>query len=202
MAFGDGIRRNVAHVSQEERDRLIQAILLLDSSKFYIDGVSYWDKQAQIHKATHNHKGPSFIPWHRELCNQFESHIRSIDKDLSLHYWDWTTDPRASPDGKGGTVDLFSDAFMGSSDSRAGPPLDSIYNAGDDEGSRDETGNPADPPKSVWRDVGHGPPPGNPVRVEKFKSDAEMIATETCCPRTSSGTPSARPSRRCTELQK
>ena len=51
MALGDGIRRNVATISREERDRLVKAFLALDKKKLFPDGVSYWDKQEDIHKA-------------------------------------------------------------------------------------------------------------------------------------------------------
>jgi hypothetical protein len=65
--------------------------------------VSFWDKQDQIHQATHVHGGPAFIPWHRELVNRYEALLRQIDPTVALHYWDWQTDPRKSPDGAGGT---------------------------------------------------------------------------------------------------
>jgi len=57
MALGDGIRRNVATVSQQERERLRNAFLVLDAALKYPDGLSYWDKQNQIHRATHVHAG-------------------------------------------------------------------------------------------------------------------------------------------------
>lgn len=120
------IRRNVATISQEERDRFRDAIVQLNGLSFYPDGVSFWDKQDEIHQATHVHGGPAFLPWHRELCNRFEALLRGVDPSLSLHYWDWTTDPRASPDGQGGVTNLFStgaDGFMGSASGVAGPPL-------------------------------------------------------------------------------
>ena len=123
MAIGDGIRRNIATISQAERDRFRDAILQLDMTKIYPDGVSYWDKQDQIHQGTHVHAVPSFLPWHRELVNRLEALLREVDPELSLHYWDWTTDPRDSPDGSGGTVNLFSSNFMGSANGRAGAPL-------------------------------------------------------------------------------
>jgi len=123
MAIGDGIRRNVAKISQEERRRLMWALVTMDRTKLYPDLVTYWDKQNQIHQATHVHGGPAFLPWHRELCNRFEALIREVDPDLSLHYWDWTTDPRASPDGRGGVVNLFTNDFMGSSSGDAGYPF-------------------------------------------------------------------------------
>jgi hypothetical protein len=118
MAIGDGIRRNVATISQQERDRLRDAILRLDTTEFYPDGVSKWDKQDEIHQATHVHGGPAFLSWHRELCNRFEALLREVDPDLSLHYWDWTTDPRNST----GT-NLFTPQFMGSSSGNAGSPF-------------------------------------------------------------------------------
>ncbi len=117
------IRRNIASVSPAERTRLRDAILQLDTAKLYPDGVSYWDKQDAIHQATHNHGGPSFLPWHRELCNRFERLLQEVDPTLALHYWDWTTDPR-DPDGDGNTSDsLFTTAFMGSATGDAGDPF-------------------------------------------------------------------------------
>ena len=44
MALGDGIRRNIAHVSDVERDRFINAVVQLNS-RYYADGVSKWVKQ-------------------------------------------------------------------------------------------------------------------------------------------------------------
>jgi pimeloyl-ACP methyl ester carboxylesterase len=125
-AAGPTLRRNIAKVSEAERNKLRDAILQLDITT-YPDGVSFWDKQDQIHQATHVHGGPAFIPWHRELINRFEALLRQIDPTVALHYWDWQTDPRSSPGGAGGTVNLFStgpDGFMGSASGRAGPPLD------------------------------------------------------------------------------
>src|SRR5260370_11274669 len=129
MALGDGIRRNVAKISQAERDRLRDAFLKLDMPpNVYPDGVTYWDKQEDIHKNAHEagqdvHGGPAFLPWHRELCNRLEALLRKVDPQLSLHYWDWTTDPRATPDGVGGVVNLFTPQVMGSAQGYVGPPF-------------------------------------------------------------------------------
>lgn len=123
MALGDGIRRNIAHVSQAERDQLRDAILQLHETPIYPGGPSMWAMQDAIHEATHVHGGPAFLPWHRELCNRFEEMLRVVNPQLSLHYWDWTTDPRDTPDGLGGTVNLFTPEFMGSAAGDAGEPL-------------------------------------------------------------------------------
>jgi hypothetical protein len=79
MALGDGIRRNLATVSKEERDLFIDAIIQLNSTfypgsrtDFPAGGVSYWFKQDEIHQSTHVHHCPQFLPWHREMCNRFE----------------------------------------------------------------------------------------------------------------------------------
>jgi len=155
MPIGDGIRRNVAEVSKEERDRLRDAFLQIDATKAYPDGVSYWDKQEQIHKNAHAagadvHGGPAFLPWHRELCYRLEALLRQVDSQLSLHYWDWTTDPRDTADGAGGKVNLFSSQFMGSANGDAGPPLQDFEST-----EKAELGIPHD---HVWRDVNMGNP--------------------------------------------
>jgi hypothetical protein len=121
------VRRNVAHVSADERRRLRDAILQLNHRSYPRgagppDPVTVWFKQDQIHQATHVHEQASFLAWHRVLLNEFEAKIQEIDPTLALHYWDWTTHPRRAPDGRGGTVDLFDDDFMGS-DGEIGSPF-------------------------------------------------------------------------------
>jgi len=123
--LGDGIRRNIATVSKEERDLLIDAIKQLNQvfyspagsrADFPAGHVSYWFKQDEIHQSSHVHGCPAFLPWHRELCNRFEALLRTIHPELSLHYWDWNLDPSNMPDGQGGTINLFDVDFMGNAD--------------------------------------------------------------------------------------
>lgn len=156
MTLGDGIRRDVAEVSPEERTLLRDAFVSLsdDPAFRYPDGVSYWDKQNEIHQATHVHafppaRGIAFLPWHRELCNRLEVLLRTVDYRLSLHYWDWTTNPRNSSG-----VNLLTPDFMGSPRGEAGWPFQNF-----------ETTGPADPAstdprnRKIWRDVPKGSPP-------------------------------------------
>ncbi len=159
MPPGDGIRRNVAQIPDEERGRLINAFLALDTTKIYPDGVTYWDKQEEIHKNAHAagqdvHGGPAFVPWHRELCNRLEGLLREVDPRLSLHYWDWTTDPRIASAGRAA---LFTNIFMGSPNGNAGAPLGSFE-------STEITGDPLNGIPGdgihdhIWRNVNGGSP--------------------------------------------
>jgi len=151
------VRRNFAHLSPAEQQAYIQAVLAADLSTFS-DGVSYWDKQDQIHQATHNHGGNSFLPWHRELVNRYEALLQKSNPDVAAHYWDWTEDPRAASDGQGGTVDLLTSALLGTSSGLVDGAWAALHNGGVAAGSRDQTGNPADPPQDITRALPAGGP--------------------------------------------
>jgi hypothetical protein len=160
LVFGDGIRRNVATISKEERIIFRDAIINLDSEKFYPDNVSYWDKLDQIHQVNHIHAGPDFLPFHRNLLAKFEDLLREINPKLSLHYYDYMTDALKSPDGKGEFVNLFTsgeEGFMGNSSGEIGFPLDKLSNKGKPDGSREQTGLFKDPPMVITRDIGSKP---------------------------------------------
>ena len=117
------VRRNVATVSKEERDRLRDAILGLDKIDALRTGISWWDMQHLIHERTHVHDGPAFLTYHRHLTNRFEALLQRVDPGVALHYWDWQTDPRRSPDGRGGFVNLFDEEFMGTASGQMGQPF-------------------------------------------------------------------------------
>ncbi|HEU4993649.1 MAG TPA: tyrosinase family protein [Gemmatimonadaceae bacterium] len=169
MALGDRIRRNIATVSAIERSRFRDAILKLNK-KFYPDpffpgattgfpagGVSYWFKQDEIHQATHVHGGPAFLPWHREICNRFEELLRDVDPDLSLHYWNWNSDPGP----------LFTADFMGNAVGEAGDPwlAGKFYDpniVGENYRDDDENPKPLVPPDNVLVQPSY-PPYSNPT---------------------------------------
>lgn len=151
------MRRNIAHLTAAEREHFADVVRQIDLLA-YSDGVSYWDKQDQIHQGTHNHNGNSFIPWHRELCNRFERLLQQVDPDIALHYWDWTTDPRSSPNGSGVPQDLTTNAGMGTASGIVTGTLAPLHNNNVLAGSRDATGNPADPPRVIRRACNAGAP--------------------------------------------
>ena len=144
------VRRNIAHLTPAEIEHFVDVVRQVDNL-YYPDGVSYWDKQDQIHQHTHNHGGNSFIPWHRELVNRFESLLQQVDPDIALHYWDWTDDPRVADDGNGGTVNLLSAQFFGTSNGLVDGPLADLHNGDVFAGSREDTGSWVDPPRAIQR---------------------------------------------------
>jgi hypothetical protein len=110
---------------------------------------------------------PSSPPWHRELVNRLEQMLRAINPQLSLHYWDWTQDPRAIPDanlggGFRGTLNLFTPAFMGYGGlllSEIGEPWLSAgyYVPGANPHRDSQGGTAADPPQRVERNIDGSP---------------------------------------------
>ncbi len=152
------VRRNVAHLTDTEREEFAQALRDVDMQT-YADGVSFWDKQDQIHEGTHNHGGNSFVPWHRELVNRFEKLIQQVNPDMAMHYWDWTQDPRAADDGQGGTVNLCTDATLGTANGTVVGTLGSLHNSGNATGARPSFGGPfTSPPVIITRDCAPGAP--------------------------------------------
>ncbi len=147
-------RRNAATLSPTERAELVADINALDALYFNgdPDSVSFWDKYDQIHRATHGHCGPAFLPWHRELINRFEQLLRKVDPTVTLPYWDWTTDPVPGL--------LGNPSFMGASNGRMGSPFDTFDNNGTLAGSRDPVPLdpsqyfPGSPPALIERSVG------------------------------------------------
>ena len=130
MVLGDGIRRNIATVDEEERGLFRDALIALHAEFHFAGsredrpagGVSYWFKQDEIHQGTHVHGGPAFLTWHRELVNRFEGLLHLFDNSLSLHYWDWNDDPTAIKLDNGETLNLFTEDFMGQAHGLAGDP--------------------------------------------------------------------------------
>jgi hypothetical protein len=172
MVYGDGIRRNIATVSPQERSEFINAIIAIhEDSRFKFEGsreetpaggVSYWFKQDEIHAATHVHHGPAFLSWHRELCNQFEDLLREANPNISLHYWDWNQDPQNIILDAGSSLNLFTEQFMGKARGALGEPWESkgfYVRTPDGDRYRASTigdtahSNPFDPPLMVRREV-------------------------------------------------
>lgn len=188
--LGDGIRRNFATISDEERTLFVNALRQLDdpTSVFVYPNnlghegadasgnITYWDMQEQIHKDAHVHGinvhvGPGFIPWHRVIVNRLEGLLRQVDPRLSLHYWDWTTDPRVAT---GDSVDLCTHACMGD-DGREG--INRIGSGGDAGAPfQDFETTEGGGHNFIWRNVAGGSAPPSPPAIS---SDHDVFITPT-----------------------
>jgi hypothetical protein len=131
-----------------------------------VGNITYWDMMEQIHKDGHAHgsdvhTGPAFIPWHRAIVNHFEELLRQVDPRLSLHYWDWTTDPRVATADR--VAILGPTGFMGSASGDAGVPFQDFESS---EGGGHSL---------IWRDVGatEAKPTGEP----DIASDSSILSS-------------------------
>jgi hypothetical protein len=90
-----------------------------------------------------------------------------------LHYWDWTTDPRAT--GPGGLVNLFTPRFMGNANGDAGPPFQNFETTEGDA-------NDASIPSRCDDNSGVRPLFANPyiVPAERLADIGESAADITC----------------------
>ncbi|CCF17084.1 tyrosinase [Brevibacillus laterosporus GI-9] len=56
------------------------------------------------------HRGPAFLPWHREFLMQVEDDLQKIDQSITIPYWDWTEDASLPDPSK---APVWGDDFMG-----------------------------------------------------------------------------------------
>ena len=86
-------RRNVAHFLLMERVKFRNSVLRLKE-------LGEYNKYVNIHKYASNlgYFGPAFLPWNRVFCYTFEQDLQSIDEDVSLPYWDTTSNNLDSND--------------------------------------------------------------------------------------------------------
>ena len=95
-----GVRKNQSALNPDERKNFVNAVLKLKDDGTY-------DRFVQMHIDAMNHatppsvstrvrnaahRGPAFLPWHREFLRSFELELEAIDPTVSLPYWDWTVD--------------------------------------------------------------------------------------------------------------
>jgi tyrosinase len=106
------VRKSAASLSEQEKEAFVEGLLALKKEGRYDEYVhwhhavmtpSVWPfepKDPFYRNAAH--RGPSFLPWHREFLLQVEADLRAIDSSIAIPYWDWTADaampdPTASP---------------------------------------------------------------------------------------------------------
>lgn len=92
-----GVRKNQATLTTDEKARFVAAVLQLKAEGVY-------DRYVAMHRDAMNapvmvaHRGPVFLPWHREFIRRFELELQRVDASVSLPYWDSAVDrtPAAS----------------------------------------------------------------------------------------------------------
>ncbi|MCB5166513.1 tyrosinase family protein [Streptomyces bambusae] len=105
------IRKNQARLSRAEKRRFVNALLTLKRNGTYEEFVtlhSTFFLSDQDAGSRVGHRSPSFLPWHRRMLIEFEKALQTVDRRVTLPYWDWTQDrsPASSlwaPDFLGGT---------------------------------------------------------------------------------------------------
>ncbi|HEU0084612.1 MAG TPA: tyrosinase family protein [Bradyrhizobium sp.] len=109
------IRKNVKELSATEKANYVNGVKALKTSGTYNSYVQTHN-EAMNHTTPNGsnaaHKGPAFLPWHREFILRLEKDIRTAigDPNFGLPYWDWAADA-ALPDPKQGPV--WAADFMG-----------------------------------------------------------------------------------------
>lgn len=100
------VRRSVHSLSSAEKAAFVTALLELKKKGRY-DEYVHWHHHVMVPSVLSYeprdsnyrngaHRGPSFLPWHREFLMQLEADLRAIDPSLSVPYWDWTSDAALS----------------------------------------------------------------------------------------------------------
>ena len=99
------IRKNVKSLSPNEMQHFIDAVIALKNNtkerrvgdNKYDDYV-IWHAQTMMIAAGSDadanmrnlaHRGPIFLPWHREFLRRFELDLQHEVSDVILPYWDW-----------------------------------------------------------------------------------------------------------------
>jgi tyrosinase len=140
------IRKSVKNLSPEEKEKFVNAILMLKKSPsiIYPDDSTYsrYDDYVEIHMDAMMamsetnpaedpawypgwaHNGPAFFPWHRVYLLQFEKDLQSVTQDnsITVPYWYWT-DGDSSPF----TPDLMGSDGEATNDNSPGKVLDGPF---------------------------------------------------------------------------
>lgn len=113
-------RKSVNTMTDSEKAALIRALLELKRRGEY-DKYVHWHHHVMIPTVLPHeprdanyrngaHRGPAFLPWHREFLMQLEQELRTVEPTAFIPYWDWTQDAKL-PDPT--IAPIWADDFMG-----------------------------------------------------------------------------------------
>ncbi len=93
-------RKNVKNLSIQEKQDFVTAVKALKANGKYNQYVKVHFDAAnkatppsvppQIRNAAH--RGPAFLPWHREFLRRFEQDLQAEVPGVAIPYWDWAAD--------------------------------------------------------------------------------------------------------------
>jgi tyrosinase len=112
------MRKNIRSLTPDDRKAFVNALLTLKAEGRY-DKYVHWHHHVmqpavlsfEPYDANYRngaHRGPAFLPWHREFLLQLETELRSIDASVSIPYWNWTEDTNNPAESV-----IWADDFMG-----------------------------------------------------------------------------------------
>ncbi len=103
------VRKNQSRLSAAERTAFVNAVLELKRRGGYDELVRIHNERMMADYDTGHgvaHRGPSFLPWHREFLLKFERGLQAINSQVTVPYWNWTQDTSR-------TASLWSSNFLG-----------------------------------------------------------------------------------------
>lgn len=114
------IRKSIAALTKDEKATFINSLLELKRRGEY-DKYVHWHHHVMIPTVLPHeprdanyrngaHRGPGFLPWHREFLMQLETELRSIAPAAFIPYWDWTADAKLADPATG---PMWAADFMG-----------------------------------------------------------------------------------------
>ena len=165
------IRKNQTALNPDEKKRFVEAVVELKRTGVYdrfvqihVDAMAH-ATPSTVSPFTRNaaHRGPAFLPWHREFLRRFELELQLVDPTVTLPYWDWTVDnsPASS---------IWSNDFMGgngrSGDERV---MDGAFAFGTGDWNLNVVPT-VNSPRYLQRRFGMGTPRGLPTQQEVTSS--------------------------------
>jgi tyrosinase len=114
------IRKEIRETSADERKAFTSALVRLKKNGTY-DKFVHWHHHVMHATVLPNeprhplwrngaHRGPAFLPWHRELLIQLEDAIVALEPNIAIPYWNWTKDAAAADPSK---EPIWGDDLMG-----------------------------------------------------------------------------------------
>ncbi|MFJ1974863.1 tyrosinase family protein [Streptomyces sp. NPDC087903] len=92
-------RKDVSTLTRAERRRFVNAMLEVkrrgEYDEFVRMHIDHYVSDGEDGLRT-AHMAPSFFPWHRKFLLDLERALRRVDASVTLPYWDWTKDRRAT----------------------------------------------------------------------------------------------------------